>query len=163
MTALLGGSLLAICILWSGWLFFYQPGGPYLSPSTLLSGLVATPTANQPIAPLLAQGITLRSTEQKPALSQQQAVEIAKRLEPDAASKAKSTSARYALLTYPMTNTPATHPDWDNVEVWMIWYQQIPQSVGDTSFDSSIPPRSYHDLYVFLDANSGQELFSLLA
>src|SRR5438105_3440906 len=134
MTALVGGLLLIIGFLWIGWLLFYQHGAQSLSPPILLPGLAATPTANQPIAPLIAQGITLSATEQKSALRQQQAVEIADQLEPDAASKAKSTSARYALLTYLSTSTPATHPDWENVAVWMVWYQQIPQNSGDTSF-----------------------------
>jgi hypothetical protein len=160
-TAIVGGLLLMIGFLWLGWIFFSHRSPVSLSPSTLLPGLMATPTPNLQFAPLLAQGITLRATDQKPALSRQQAVEIANRLEPDAASRAKGTDTRYALLSYPMTKTPVTHPDWNNVAVWMVLYQQIPQGSGDTSFDPKAPPQSSHDLYVFLDANTGQELFSL--
>jgi hypothetical protein len=162
-TAVVGGLLLMIGFLWLGWIFFSHRSPASLSPTQLLPGLIATPTPNLQFAPLHAQGITLRATDQKPALSRQQALEIANRLEPDAASRAKGTDTRYALLSYPMTKTPVTHPDWNNVAVWMVLYQQIPQSPGDTSFDPKSPSQSYHDLYVFLDANSGQELFSLWA
>jgi hypothetical protein len=161
MTAIVGSLLLAVCFLWLGWIFFSQHSGKPLASSIVLPGLATTPTVNQQFALLLAQGITLSSTDQKPGLSQQQAVAIADQLEADAASNAKSISAHYGLLTYPMIKTPVTHPDWNNVEVWMIWYRQIPQGSNDTSVDPAPSSRPYHDLYVFLDANSGKELFSL--
>ena len=107
------------------------------------------------------EGIMLHGTDQKPVLSRQQAVEIANRLETDAAGRAKAIDTRYALLTYHTTKNTIAHPNWENVAVWMVLYQKIPHCVGDTSFDVKSPSQSYHDLYVFLDANSGQELFSL--
>ena len=162
-TAFVGGLLLLVGFLWLGWIFFSHHSPVSLSPSTILPGLVATPTPNLQFAPLIAQGITLRGTDQRPALSRQQAVEIANQLEPDAASRAKGTDTRYALLSYPMTKNAVTHPAWDNVAVWLVLYQKIPQGSGDTSFDPKSPAQPYHDLYVFLDANSGQELFSLWA
>jgi hypothetical protein len=162
-TAIVGGVLLVVCFLWLAWIFFSQHSEKPLTSSIGLPGLSAAPTPVQQIAPLLAQGITLSATDQKSALSQQEALAIADQLEADAAGKAKNTSARYALLTYPTTGSPATHPNWNNVAVWIIWYQHIPQEPADTSADSTPSSHPYHDLYVCLDANSGKELFSLWA
>ncbi len=163
MTAIIGGILLATCFLWLAWILFSQHSAKSLTSSIGLPGLSAAPTPVQQIAPLLAQGITLTTTDQKSALSQQEALAIADQLETDAASKAKNTSARYALLTYPTTGSPATHPNWNDVAVWIIWYQHIPQGPADTAADSAPSAHPYHDLFVFLDANSGKELFSLWA
>jgi hypothetical protein len=110
------------------------------------------------ITPLVAEGITLGHTDQTPALNMQQALLIASQLEPDAASKSKSPSAQYVLLNYPNKSTPATHPDLNGVPAWMVLYQKIPLEPGDASIDPTPFPRSYYDLYVFLDANSGKEL-----
>jgi hypothetical protein len=163
MTAIIGSVLLVVGFLWLGWIFFSQHSEKSLVSSIALPGLVATPSPGQQITPLLAQGITLSSTDQKPTLDEQQALAIANQLEADAASKAKNISARYALLTYPTTSTPATHPNWNDIAVWIIWYHQIPQSSGDTAAGSTSSSQPYHDLYVCLDANSGKELFSLWA
>src|SRR5579884_4130552 len=95
MTAIIGGILLATCFLWLAWILFSQHSAKSLTSSIGLPGLSAAPTPVQQIAPLLAQGITLTTTDQKSALSQQEALAIADQLETDAASKAKNTSARY--------------------------------------------------------------------
>jgi hypothetical protein len=163
MTAIIGSLLLVVGFLWLGWIFFSQHSETPLASPINLPGLAATPSPVPQIAPLLAQGITLSGTDQKPTLDQQQALAIADQLEADAASEAKNVSARYALLTYPVTSTPATHPNWNDVAVWIIWYHQIPDASGDTSADSAASKPAYHDLYVCLDANSGKELFSLWA
>jgi hypothetical protein len=163
MTAIIGSILLIVGFLWLGWIFFSQYSEKPLTSPISLPGLVATPSPDLQIAPLLAQGITLSSTDQKPTLDQQQALTIADQLEADAASEAKNVSARYALLTYPATSTPATHPNWNDVAVWIIWYHQIPAVSGDSSVVPTASKNTYHDLYVCLDASSGKELFSLWA
>jgi hypothetical protein len=113
------------------------------------------------IPQLVAEGITLGHADQTPKLSQQQAVFIARQREPDAATRAKSVSARYVLLNYPVRSTPTTHPNLTNVPVWMVWYQHVPQDRADPSTDPTPSAHPYHDLYVFLDATSGKELLAV--
>ena len=161
VTAIIGGVLLLVGFLCLLWMFFSQYSEKPFTSSLGLPGFSSSPSSEQQIAALQAQGITLSSTAQTPEVNQQQALALAGQLEADAASKAKNTSARYALLTYPVTKTPATHPDWNGVAVWIVWYHQIPQDPGNTFTDPKSSSRSYHDLYVCLDANSGKELFSL--
>ena len=97
---------------------------------------------------------------QKAALSQQQALLIAGQLEPDAASKAKSTSASYVLLNYPVGKA-ATHTNLSDVAAWMIVYQKIPRQPAAASVEPTPLPLTYQNLYVFLDANSGKELLAI--
>jgi hypothetical protein len=157
LTAIVGGMLLAAAVLWFGWLLFHPQ--ERLDLSTLpIPGIAPSRSPAVQMPPLVAAGITLRSPTQPAALNQQQALLIARQLEPDAATKAKSTSAQYVLLSYPSTSTPATHPDFNNVPAWMIVYQKIPLEPADASVDPTPFPHSYHDLYVFLDANNGKEL-----
>src|SRR5207302_1182392 len=96
-----------------------------------------------------------------PALNQQQALLIASQLEPDAATKAKKTSAQYVLLNYTSTSASTSHTSLSNVPAWMVLYQQIPLASADPSADPNSPSHSTHDLYVFLDANSGKELLAI--
>jgi hypothetical protein len=98
---------------------------------------------------------------QAPALTQQQALLIASQLESDAATQATKTSAQYVLLTYAGTHTSTAHAGFSNVAAWMIIYQQIPLAPGDPSADPTPFPQPHHDLYVFLDANSGTELLAI--
>jgi hypothetical protein len=112
------------------------------------------------ISSLLVAGITLGRPTRPPALNQQQALLIASELEPDAATHAESTSTQYVLLNYINRNTPATHPDLNNYPAWMILYQNIPLAPNDPSLDPTPFPQSHHDLYVFLDANTGKELLA---
>jgi hypothetical protein len=106
--------------------------------------------------PLLAAGISLGQTSQTPAISQRQAITLANQLEPQIASQAKGISAKFVLLNYPVTTTPATHANFDNTPVWVVWYQRIPLAPGDaTSAHSS------HDCYVFLDATTGKEVLKV--
>lgn len=113
------------------------------------------------IAPLLAEGIVLAHANQKPALSQQQALVTANQLEPAAAAQAKSTSAKYVLLNYSNLSTPGAHPHLLNVPVWMVWYQRIPLEPTGASGDPATSPHSQYDLFVFLDANSGKEVLAV--
>jgi hypothetical protein len=43
----------------------------------------------------------------------------------------------------------------------MVLYQQIPLASTDPSLDPNSPSHATHDLYVFLDANSGKELLAI--
>jgi hypothetical protein len=139
------------------WIWLHQFTGSAL-PTLPIIGFAATPQSGEQISPLVAAGITLGHTDQPPGLNQQQAVLIANQLEPDAATRSKSTTAQYVLVTYPNNSTPASHPDLKAVPAWMILYQRIPLEPADASVDPTPFPHSYYDLYVFLDANSGKEL-----
>lgn len=163
VSAILGGTLLLVGCLWLGWIVFGQHGGtPSFSFTTLpLPGLVPTNPTEPQIPALLAEGITLGHADQTPTLSQPQAMVLANQLEPDAATKAKSTTARYVLLNYVNMGTSATHSNISNVPVWMVWYQQIPLVPADASVDPTPFPHSTHDLYVFLDATNGKEVLSI--
>jgi hypothetical protein len=110
----------------------------------------------------MAEGITLGHPSHTAALSQQQALLIAGELEPDAATKAKSTSASYVLLNYPVGKA-AAHANLTDVPVWMIVYQKIPRQPADASVEPTPLPLSYQNLYVFLDADSGKELLAIWA
>ncbi len=153
LTGLIGGVLLGIAVIWIGLLVLQRVGVPVPAFPTI--GGIAPPFSQAPvtqITPLVAEGITLGSPTQNPGLNQQQALLLASEVEPDAATHAKVTGAKYVLLTYPNMSTPATHPSFNGVPVWMISYQQIPQQSS---------PQSTYDLYVFLDATSGKELLSV--
>ncbi len=163
VSGFIGGTLLAGGALWLGWMLFFQHG-------IFLSVAHGTPPRQAKAAPpetqipaLLAQGITLRHSDQQPALSQQQALVIANQLEASAATAAQSTTVRYVLLDYPNTGSPVTHPTITNVPVWLVWYQKIPLTPADPAVDPTPLPRATHDLYVFLDANNGKELISIWA
>lgn len=161
ITGMIGGCLLAFCVLWLGWiLLFPQNGTSPPSPATLFA-LFPTPTANIQVPQLLAQGIILSLVDQKPVLSQQQALLIANSLKPEAASKAKKTSVQHVLLKESTNGTPALHPELNNAVVWLISYEQIPLVAADPSVDSDASPSGVHNLYVFLDATTGKELLSL--
>jgi hypothetical protein len=111
------------------------------------------------IPPLTSAGISLGTPSSPPALTQQQALLIAGQLEPDAATNAQKTSARYVLLNFDGAGTATTQHAITNEPAWMMLYQQIPQQPADPS--QSLPKQ--HDLYVFLDANSGKELLAIWA
>lgn len=156
-TGIIGGLLLGLAGIWLVWLLLHQLGGPAL-PRLPISGLVPTSAPAVQITPLAAEGITLGHTDQTPALNKQQALLIASQLEPDAASKSKSSSTQYVLLNYPNKDKTATHTALNGVPAWMVLYQKIPLERSDTSVDPTSSPNAYYDLYVFLDANNGKEL-----
>ena len=152
-SAVVGAILLGLGCLWLGWLLLGQhnnSSGSFVWPS--LPGTNTTPAANAPLPSLTAEGITLGQANQNPTLSQQQAVTLANQLEPDAASNAKNINARYVLLN---------HASLSNVPAWMVAYQRIPIEPNSASVDPASSTRAYHDLYVFVDANTGKELLSV--
>ncbi len=153
VSGLIGGVLLGIAVLWIGVLVLQRVGVAVPSFPTIVGfGSSSAPAPVIQITPLVAEGITLGATNQTPALNQQQALLLASELEPDAASHAKVTGAKYVLLTYPNTSTPPVHPNFNGAPAWMITYQQIPQQSSS---------QATYDLYVFLDANSGKELLTV--
>ena len=160
VSAILGGGLLALGVLWLGWLLLHQLGGPAL-PGIPIINFAPTAPPNIQSPPLAAVGITLSQSNQTPAVKQQQALLIASQLEPDAATKAKSTTAQLVLLNYQNTGTSSTHAAFNNVPVWMVLYQKIPQSSADPAVDPTPLSQPSYDLYVFLDSNSGKELLKI--
>lgn len=158
-SAIIGSILLCIAFLWLAWILFFRHGPP---PSISFPGFAPTAApAEVQIPQLIAEGITLGHADQAAKLSQQQALFIAGQQEPDAAARARSVSARYVLLNYSTTSTPTTHPNLVNVPVWVVWYQHIVQDPADPSVDATPSAHPYHDLYVFLDANSGKEVLAV--
>ena len=150
-----GGVLLGIGILWIGWLVLVSNSSSIGIP--LWPGVLnASTPVNVQATPLLAEGISLSQTSQTPAISQKQAIFLANQLEPDAAAQAKSVIARFVLLNY-ATTTSATHQNFVNTPVWMIWYQHIPLVPNDPAAST----RTAHDLYVFLDGTSGKEVLKV--
>jgi len=152
VSGIIGGILLVGGLLGLAWVLFFQ----YQPHALTFPGFAPATSPELQIPPLFAQGITLGHADQKPALSQQQAILLASQLEPDAATHAKNVNIRYVLLNYP--GTSATHADMKDVPVWLVWYQKIPLTATDVTVDPTPFPRSSHDLYVCLDANSGKEL-----
>ncbi len=159
MSGIAGAILLGLGCLWLGWLLFSQHNNTSTSFIWPLPGSNAS-SSDAPIPQLVAAGINLGHAGQTATLSQQQAITIANQLEPDAASNAKSTNARYVLLNYVPTGT-STHANVNNVPVWMVLYQHIPIAPNNASVDPVPSTRSYHDLYVFVDANTGKEVLSV--
>ena len=154
ISAIAGGLLLIVGCIWVGWLVFGQQGTTPTFANIPLPGLAPTATPVTQVPALVAEGIVLSQASQTPTLNQQQATLLANALEPDAATQAKSVSAKYVLLNYTSTNTKAAHSNVSNVPVWLIWYQKI-------SLNASSASGGTHDLYVFIDANSGKEMLSV--
>lgn len=164
VTGILGGVLLVVCLAVFGWLLsnHTEDNNSNLSAWAVL-GLGSAAPADVGVPQLAAMGITFGQALQQPKLNQQQALFLANQLEADAASKAKKTNAWYVLLNYPNVATPATHATFNGVPVWMISYQQVPLANSEVATDGTALPRPYHDVFVFLDANSGKELLSIWA
>lgn len=162
---LVGGALIIFACLCLGWLLLFRFGigvGVVAGPASLPSP-GSTPTGHPTTLPssLTDAGISLGHPMQAPALTEQQALVIASQLEPNAAAHAGKTHAQYVLLNYAGTNASASHADLSNVPAWMIVYQQIPLAPGDLSADPTPFPQTHHDLYIFLDANSGKEILAI--
>jgi hypothetical protein len=152
VSGIVGGILIGLAGAWAIWLLLHQFSASIPMPPGLPPAQNATPVSQ--ISPLAAEGITLSPASQTPTIGQQQALHIAQQLEPDAAASAKQTTAQYVLVTYPVTGTPAAHANLHNTPVWLIAYQNVPLTPGD----SSASGQSTYNLYVFLDASSGKEL-----
>ena len=163
ISGIAGAFLLALALLWLALLVLQRFGGGTGISLLPIPGLTqATPEVGQ-VAPLTAAGISLGTPASPPALTQQQALLIASQLEPDAATKAQKTSARYVLLNFDGAGTATPQHAITNEPAWMVLYQQIPQQPADPSADPSQSLPKHHDLYVFLDANSGKELLAIWA
>ncbi len=159
ISGIVGALLLGLGCLWLGWLLLGQHNNTSASFVWPLIGANTTSSDVQ-VPQLVAKGISLSHAGQTPTLSQQQAMMIANQLEPEAATNAKSSSAKYVLLNYVATGT-STHATVNNVPVWMVLYQRIPIDPNNASVDPMPSTRSSHDLYVFVDANSGKEVLSV--
>ena len=164
LSAIVGGMLFVMAIAGFAWFLTHQQQLSSL-PTFPLPGFAPINPPTVQVPPLLAAGITLGHPTQAPGLNQQQALVIAGQLEPDAAAMAQNTNAQYVLLTYSGTGTggatPAAQHDLNHVPAWMILYQNIPLQPSDPSVDPTPFPQSHHDLYVFLDANTGKELLAI--
>ncbi|HYT34443.1 MAG TPA: hypothetical protein VEL69_05365 [Ktedonobacteraceae bacterium] len=165
VSGVLGAILLALAGIWLAWLLLHQFVGAAIPAPPVPSNIGVAPAnpSDTQIAPLTAEGITLGHPDTTPGLSQQQALFISGQLEPNAASKAKTTSAQFVLLNYPNKGTPAAHADYHNIPAWMVLYQGIPLKPAAAAVDPTPSPRSTYNLYVFLDANSGKELLAIQA
>ncbi len=159
ISGIVGAILLGFGCLWLGWLLLGQHNNTSASFIWPLLG-TDTNSSNVQVPQLVAEGISLSHAGQSPTLSQQQAMMIANQLEPEAATHAKSSSAKYVLLNYAAKGT-SQHAAVNNVPVWMVLYQRIPIDPNNASVDPMPATRSSHDLYVFVDANSGKEVLSV--
>ena len=149
-----GGIVLGCGLFLLIWLlFFHQTTAPIVSHWTSIV-VISSPISAAGTLPavLTADGINLTVPTQASVLSEAEALQIASQLNSDAASGAKTTSARYALLTYTAAAHGQNRPDLQNVPVWMIWFQKIVQPETSAAFATA----SLHDLYVFINANTGQ-------
>lgn len=159
-SAIVGAALIGVALLWFAWLLVRQ-----LNPGTLsivfpLPGTLSQTSANEPTNPLTAAGITLSTPEQgqKPLLTQQQALLLANQAEPQVAVHAHGVDAVYTLFSYKDSNS--TSSSWQDVPTWLVHYTGVEEPQPDTAADPQATHRS-HDLYIFLDASSGQELLAI--
>ena len=161
ISAGIGVILLVVAVGGFGWFLTHQYEGQSGLSTFSIPGLAPTNPPIVQVSPLLAAGVTLGHPTQTPALNQRQALVLGSQLEPDAAANAQNASAQYVLLSYSGKGTPAAQPDLNHVPAWMIVYQGIPLQPSDPSVDPTPFPQSNHDLYVFLDANTGKELLAI--
>lgn len=156
LSALVGGILICVALLWFGWLLARQHNPGLASVRFPFSGPQTQPTAD----PLLAAGITLTTPAQgqTASLNRQQALLLADQMEPQAAAHANSVSADYVLLNYKgSANTTAALHD---VPAWLVHYSKVSGAAPDTAADPHAA-NTPHDCYLFLDATTGQELLAL--
>jgi hypothetical protein len=123
--------------------------------------VTATPAVPQN-ASLQAVGVTLGYTSHPAAITQQQAEVLAQQFAPDATDE-HAVKAQYVALNYDAESGGKEKVDIANVPVWMITYQQITASSTYTSIDPKAPATLQHNLYVFVDAQTGKELLSIWA
>ena len=158
-SALAGGLLIGAALVWFGWLALGQhsPGLTFRFPYL---GSQSQPTAQPTVDPLVAVGISLSTPapSQVALLTQQQALLLAGQLEPQAAAHAGKVSASYVLFSYKgsKTTTAAVH----GVPAWLVHYTNVASAGPDSAADPHAT-NTTHDCYLFLDANSGQELLAL--
>jgi hypothetical protein len=159
-SAIIGGALIALALLWFVWLLIRQMN-PLMNSITLPmpGSFVQNPPASSG-DPLAAAGITLTSPTQgqEPALTKQQALLLAGQIESAVATRAGGTDVQYTLFSYSSPDTSQT--SFHNVPVWLIHYSKVSEPHPDTSADPHASTVQ-HDFYVFLDATSGQELLAI--
>lgn len=157
-SAIVGGALILIAAFWFGWLLLHQ-FNPALVSTFPLPGNWLPNSASAPADPLVAAGITLSTPArgQEPLLTHQQALLLVNGMEPQAASQAGGVTASYTLFSYKSSNSTAS---FHNVPVWLVHYTGVSGPPPDTSADPHAAS-ARHDLYVFLDANSGKELLAI--
>jgi len=160
LSAIIGVIFFVVAIAGFAWYSAHQQQLLPL-PALPIPGIAPTHPSMEQVPPLFAAGITLSHPMQTPGLNQQQALLIASQLEPEAAANAQNTSAQYVLLNYSARGTSAAQSDLNHVPTWMILYQGIPLQPSDPSVDPTPFPQSHHDLYVFLNANTGKELLAI--
>lgn len=149
-TRIIIGIIIGLVVLGIWQIFFV----PHQSSSLwMLPGLPNTQDTQFPS--VASFGVTLEHANPQGSLTEKQALIMANQLEPDAAAHAQSIHARYVLFTYP------AHPNngsqtFNKVPAWFIWYQKIVNPSVNAGNDNP-----GHDLYIFLDATSGNELLSI--
>lgn len=161
ISAIAGLILVGIALLWVGWQMARQANPALNQVKFTLPGFLSsnvTPTA--PTDPLVAAGITLAVPPEspQPVLNREQAILLANQIQPEAATQASSVSVAYVLFSYD-GNNDAT-PTYVKEPAWVVHYSNIKEPRPDTSADTEATS-TQHDCYVFLDADSGQQLLSI--
>ncbi|HEY3993546.1 MAG TPA: hypothetical protein VGM01_11790 [Ktedonobacteraceae bacterium] len=160
LSAIIGGLLICATLAWFGWLVVRQHNPGLATIRFPFSGLQAQPTTQAAGDPLLAAGVTLSapSQGQTALLSEPQALLLANQMEPQAAAHASKVSAQYVSFNYKGSGT--TRASLHDVPAWLIHYTKVAEAGPDIAADPRATNPS-HDCYLFLDANSGQELLAL--
>lgn len=152
------GILLGLALLAIWQLFFVQRSNPS---SFWIWTNPDEKQAELQYPPLVAAGIELKYASQTPNLSREQALLTANQLKPGLAGQAEQIEARYVLLNYPAAEGMQNHPDLRDIPSWLVWYQRIPLQPTSAEVDPTPFPQSHHDLYLFIDAQDGQELLAV--
>ncbi|HEY0752633.1 MAG TPA: hypothetical protein VGD98_01535 [Ktedonobacteraceae bacterium] len=159
LSAVAGGLLICVALACFGWLIASQhnAGLTFRFPFT---GSQSQPTAQPTVDPLLAAGITLATpgSGQTALLNRQQALLLANQMEPQAAVHASSVNAAYILFSYKGSTT--TTGALNSVPAWLVHYSKVVLAAPDNAADPHAT-NTPHECYLFLDANSGQELLAL--
>ena len=146
--------------MWFGWLVVRQHNPGLATIRFPFPILQAQPTSQTTVDPLVAAGVTLSTPDQGQTslLSEQQALMLAGQMEPQAAAHAASVSAQYVLFSY--KGSSATTASMHSVPAWLVHYTKVAEVGPDIASDPHAT-NTAHDCYLFLDANSGQELLAL--
>lgn len=157
VSAIIGAALIGAALLWFAWLLVRQLNPGAASITFPFSGPMVQNSTPAAADPLVAAGITLTTPgqEQTPRLSKQQALLLAGQIEPQVAARASGVSAEYALFTY-----TAHGASFHDVPAWLVHYTGVAEPGADADADPHAA-NTPHDLYVFLDAQSGQELLAI--
>ncbi len=159
-SAIVGGALIVLALFWFAWLLARQFNPALRTITISFPGASSQNTPGTADNPLAAAGVTLTQPAQgqEPTLTRAQALLLVAQLEPAAAAHAGGVDAQYTLFSY--SHTGAGQVSFHNTPVWLIHYSNITEPPPDTSADPQAA-RVKHDFYVFLAANSGQELLVL--